>query len=161
MASGDTQEPGLLHEKLKDQVALSIKESLEKATSVLSNLHRLQSYLDVIKTVSPSRSHGNEGVKSALEQVRAVRADAATLLQTVYLTEIALQSLQDFDKSGSGSLSSIMPILGDATGIDIGSGQGGGGDMMVGISSADEMAFVDNSTVAESIDGIPPPPKKM
>ena len=99
MASGESQEPGLLHERLREQVSLSIRESLEKATSVLSNLHRVQSYFDVIRNMSPSRgtgggAHTTEGIKNALEQIRTIRADAATLLQTVYLTEIGLQSLQ-------------------------------------------------------------------
>ena len=99
MASGDSQEPGLLHERLREQVTLSIRESLEKATSVLSNLHRVQSYFDVIRNISPSRgagggTHTTEGIKNALEQIRTIRSDAATLLQTVYLTEIGLQSLQ-------------------------------------------------------------------
>lgn len=94
---------GILHDKLKDQVAVSIKESLTKATTILSSLHRVHSYLDILKTM-PSFHSGvgeggeGEGIKSALEQVRSIRTDTAALLQTIYLTEIGLQSLVHVDK---------------------------------------------------------------
>ena len=107
MSSHDTQEPSFLHEKLKDQVTLSIKEALDKATAVLSNLHRVQSYLDVIKTMTPSRGASHvEGVHRALDQVKSIRNDTATLLQTIYLAEIGLQSMHEVDKHA-------VPILGD------------------------------------------------
>ena len=97
MASNETTESGLLQDKLE--------EALEKATRVLSNLHRVQSYLEIIKTVSPqSGAPSNDVVKNALEQMRIIRTDTAALLQTVYLTEIGLQSLQDFSKQGSTRL---------------------------------------------------------
>lgn len=121
MASHDPQEQGILHERLKDQIAISIKESLDKATSVLSSLHRVHSYLDVLKTMPSFRSGtGGEGLKNALEQVQSIRTDAANLLQTIYLTEIGLQSLQDFDKQGSGTVN-LVPILAEpinSTGLD-------------------------------------------
>lgn len=50
--------------------------------------------------------------------MRTIRNDTAALLQTVYLAEIGIQSLQDFEKGGvigSASFSSLMPILGDET----------------------------------------------
>ena len=174
MASSEAHESGLLNEKLKDQVAVSIKDSLNKATSILSNLHRVQSYLDVVKTMPTSRAggHSSEGIKNALEQIRTVRTDTATLLQTIYLTEIGLQSLQDFDKQGQGSsssggLSSLMPILSEVmntTGLSITGGQGGaqrGEEDMVDLPP-EEMQFVaaatnTDSTLAEGM----PPPKKM
>ncbi len=167
----DCSEPGLLHEKLKDQVAVSIKESLEKATTVLSGLHRLQSYLDVFKSMAPSRGiaggqHGSEGLRSALEQIRSVRNDTATLLQTVYLTEIGLQSLLESRGGGGGSsggneLTSIMPILGDP--MPGGSGLGSGADQEGGVMTLqlegpnEEMGF---DTPGHTTEGIPPA-KKM
>ena len=117
----DPQEQGILHDKLKDQIAISIKESLDKATIVLSNLHRVHSYLDVLKSMPSFRSgSGGEGLKNALDQVRSIRTDAAALLQTIYLTEIGLQSLQDVDKQVVCTPTndvSLLPILGDSTGL--------------------------------------------
>lgn len=81
-----------LTERLKEQVSASIQDALSKATSVLSNLHRVQSYLDVLQSLPVSRA--GDVIKSAVEQVKGMRADTATLLQTVYLTEIGLSSLQ-------------------------------------------------------------------
>ena len=114
MAAQELQEPGILHDRLKDQIGISIKESLDKATSVLSSLHRVHSYLDVLKTMPPFRvGTGRDGLKNALEQVQTIRLDAATLLQTIYLTEIGLQSLQEFDKQGSSSVT-VVPMLGES-----------------------------------------------
>ena len=115
------QEQGVLHERLRDQISESIKESLSKATAVLSSLHRVHSYLDVLKSVpSLHMDGGGEGVKGALDQVRAIRTDTAALLQTIYLTEIGLQSLEQVDKS-TASFSSrstsarevTVPIIGN------------------------------------------------
>lgn len=64
-ASSQQQEP--LQERLKEQVSVSVKEALEKTSSILSNLHRVQSYLYVLNTV-PSVP-GNQGLKNALQQV--------------------------------------------------------------------------------------------
>lgn len=120
MAQQDSQEQGILHDRLKDQITISIKESLDKATMVLSSLHRVHSYLDVLKSMPSFRSgSGSEGLKGALEQVRSIRTDAAALLQTIYLTEIGLQSLQDVDKQAPSvcattSEVTILPILGDS-----------------------------------------------
>ena len=121
MASQEPQEQKILQDKLKEQISVSIAESLDKATSVLSSLHRVQSYLDVLKSLPSFRS----GLKSALDQVRSIRTDAATLLQTIYLTEIGLQSLQDVDnKQGTAATNTasaatatpvaLFPILGDS-----------------------------------------------
>ena len=90
MSTSESQEP--LQERLKDQVSVSIKEALDKANTVLTNLHRVQSYLDVIRILSTHRS--SDVIKNALEQIHAARNDTATLLQHIYLTEIGLQSLQ-------------------------------------------------------------------
>ncbi len=167
----DGLEPGLLHEKLKDQVAVSIKDSLEKATTVLSSLHHLQSYLEVFKSMTPVRGitggqHGSEGLRNALEQIRTVRNDTATLLQTVYLTEIGLQSLQETrgGSSGGNDLSSIMPILGHP--IPGGSGltgiAGGGGEgvdvMALRLEGSGE--DIDFQSSGHASDGMPPA-KKM
>lgn len=81
-----------LTERLKDQVSASIQDALLKATSVLSNLHRVQSYLDVLANLPVSRA--GDIIKSAVEQVRGMKDDTTSLLQTVYLTEIGLGSLQ-------------------------------------------------------------------
>lgn len=89
-STSESQEP--LQERLKDQVSVSIKEALDKANTVLTNLHRVQSYLDVIRILSTHRS--SDVIKNALEQIHAARNDTATLLQHIYLTEIGLQSLQ-------------------------------------------------------------------
>lgn len=113
------EQSGLLHDKLKDQIAVSIKDSLTKATTVLSSLHRVHSYMDVLQTM-PSRfgsGGGGEGIRNALEQVRAIRNDAAALLQTIYLTELGLQSLRDVEKTTPTTSSSnvtIVPILGSS-----------------------------------------------
>ena len=48
---GDPPENGL-HEKLREQVAASVKEALNKSTTILSNLHRLSSYLDVMSAMA-------------------------------------------------------------------------------------------------------------
>ena len=152
MASNESTESGLLHDKLK--------EALEKATRVLSNLHRVHSYLEIIKTVSPStRAPSNEVVKNALEQMRIIRTDTAGLLQTVYLTEIGLQSLQDFNKQGtSGDLSTLMPVVLSATGVAPPvtiNGNQGEADVMVGLTE-EELNYTPPAT-----DGMPPPLKKM
>lgn len=89
-STSESQEP--LQERLKDQVSVSTKEALDKANTVLTNLHRVQSYLDVIRILSTHRS--SDVIKNALEQIHAARNDTATLLQHIYLTEIGLQSLQ-------------------------------------------------------------------
>ena len=109
-----TQEQGILHDKLRDQISVSIKESLSKATAVLSSLHRVHSYLDVLKSVSSLHvSRSEEGVKEALVQVRAIRTDTAALLQTIYLTEIGLQSLEQVDKPSASSAHevTVVPII--------------------------------------------------
>jgi hypothetical protein len=114
------EKQGILHNKLKDQISISIKESLDKATSVLSSLHRVHSYLDVLKTMSSFQSgNGGEGLKGALEQVRSIRTDAAALLQTIYLTEIGLQSLHHVDKQvpnigTTPSQVTLLPVLDEA-----------------------------------------------
>ena len=124
MASSEGNEPVLLQDKLKDQVSLSIKESLEKATAILSNLYRVHSYLEVLKELNPSHSGtapGSEGVKNALEQIQGIRNDTATLLQSIYLTEIGLQSLQDVhikpSATGSSLTSASVPLLTDPLNI--------------------------------------------
>ena len=89
-STSESQEP--LQERLKDQVSVSTKEALDKANTVLTNLHRVQSYLDVIRILSTHRS--SDVIKNALEQIHAARNDTAMLLQHIYLTEIGLQSLQ-------------------------------------------------------------------
>ena len=96
-----------LQEKLQGQVASSVKEALEKSTTILSNLHHLSTYLDVISkmTSSPDR------VKNAHEQIQNIRADCASLLQTMYLGEIGLQSLQDMLKTSSGGFSGLIPRI--------------------------------------------------
>eukprot|EP00731_Ephydatia_muelleri_P021415 Em0014g6a len=120
MSAHDSQEPSFIHEKLKGQVTLSIKEALDKATGVLSNLHRVQSYLDVIKTMTSSRTVAHpEGIHSALDQVKSLRNDTATLLQTIYLAEIGLQSMQEFDKPGNQLISAVSDTLSNGD-IDFG-----------------------------------------
>ena len=59
------QEP--LQDRLKEQVSVSVKEALERTTTILSNLHRVHSYLDIICNVSSPRD--GHGVKNALDQV--------------------------------------------------------------------------------------------
>ena len=49
--SNDLSDTGL-HDKLREQVAASVKEALNKSTAILSNLHRLSSYLDVMGAMS-------------------------------------------------------------------------------------------------------------
>lgn len=152
MASNESAESGLLQDKLQ--------EALDKATRVLSNLHRVQSYLEIIKTVSPNtRAPSDEVVKNALEQMRIIRTDTAGLLQTVYLTEIGLQSLQDFSKQGAGGdLSTLMPVVMNSSGVTPPvtiNGNQGEDDVMVGLSE-EELNYTPPTT-----DGMPPPLKKM
>lgn len=159
-------EARFLRETLKEQVSVSIREALEKTTSVLSNLHRVQSYLDLIKSVPISRSEA--GAKNALEQIRMVREDAATLLQTVCLSEIGLQSLQNYDRQGGASTdaSSMMPIFGDTINItptvpinsNDPSQDSAAEGLIMGLSSADDsLSFVDPSGSVES--SLPPAKK--
>lgn len=104
MAAGDSD--ASLQEKLREQVATSVREALDKSTAILSNLHRLSGYLDVMSTMmsSPDR------LKNALDQIQTVRSDCASLLQTIYLGEIGLQSLQDVGKT---TMSNMMPMFSD------------------------------------------------
>lgn len=97
-----------LQDKLQEQVASSVREALDKSTSILSNLHRLSSYLDVMSSMlsAPDR------LKSALDQIQAVRSDCASLLQTIYLGEIGIQSLQDIGKATSMA-AGMLPMLSD------------------------------------------------
>ena len=68
MATGVPQQhQDVQQERLKEQVSVSVKEALEKTTDILSNLHRVQSYLYVLRTVSSAS--GAEGFKNALQQV--------------------------------------------------------------------------------------------
>ena len=158
--TSELQEP--LSDRLKEQVAVSIRDALGKATNVLSNLHRVQSYLDIICSLPPTRS--NDIVKNAVEQVKTARNDAASLLQTVYLTEIGLQSLQDFDKQGSGgmSVSSFMPILGDSinstvitSSAPINNSSEKAGDSILSLAGNEVMTFSTSDNDGE------PSPKKM
>ncbi len=81
-----------LTDRLKDQVTDSVQDALVKATSVLSNLHRVKSYMEVLANLPVSRA--GEVIKCAVEQVQGMKEDSTSLLQTVYLTEIGLSSLQ-------------------------------------------------------------------
>ena len=171
-STSEAQEP--LQERLKDQVSVSIKEALDRANTVLTNLHRVQSYLDVIRILSTPRS--GDVIKNALEQIHAARNDTATLLQHIYLTEIGLQSLQDFGNgagligvssggtttsstsSSANTLSSLMPIL-DATinsaGVGVASAviDGVHESIIEGLGSQ-ELDFA--SSVADENEGQPP-----
>ena len=90
-----------LQEKLQGQVASSVKEALEKSTSILSNVHHLSNF------IAPGKMGGSiQRVKSAHEQIQIIRANCASLLQTMYLGEIGLQSLLDMLKT-----SSLMPHM--------------------------------------------------
>ena len=97
-----------LQDKLQEQVSSSVKEALDKSTAILSNLHRLSSYLDVMNAMlsQPDR------LKNALDQIQNIRSDCAALLQTIYLGEIGLQSLQDVGKATS--MTGMMPLFSDA-----------------------------------------------
>ena len=107
-----------IHDKLRDQISVSIEESLAKATAVLSGLHRVHSYLEVLKTLPTA---GGEGAKGALEQVRDIRTETAALLQTIYLTEIGLQSLEKVNKfplatSSAGDVT-VVPLIADTINV--------------------------------------------
>ena len=159
MASSEGNEPVLLQDKLKDQVSLSIKESLEKATAILSNLYRVHSYLEVLKELNLSHSGtapGSEGVKNALEQIQGIRNDTATLLQSIYLTEIGLQSLQDvhIKPSATGSsLTSAVPLLTDPLNISPLSGRQSH-QSLPHASSSSSSANSNNSSTAGSSTGV-------
>lgn len=158
MASNETTESGLLQDKLE--------EALEKATRVLSNLHRVQSYLEIIKTVSPqSGAPSNDVVKNALDQMRIIRTDTAALLQTVYLTEIGLQSLQDYSKQGAnGSLSNLMPVVMSnpdmASSVAMNGNQEEDG-IMVNLSEGGMSFSTSVNPPSSSADEMAPPLKKM
>lgn len=155
MSSHDPQEPSYLQDKLKDQVAMSIKEALDKATTVLSSLHRVQSYLDVIKTITPSRPAAHtEGIRGTLNQVKSIRNDTAALLQTIYLAEIGLQGMKEFDKPGNP----LSAVLSDA--MTNGSGVSGITDHH-GVTSAEAGVVVVDVDIPGDIDfGIPSTAKK-
>ena len=104
MATSESSDMSL-QEKLQGQVAASVREALDKSTTILSNLHRLSSYLDVMSTMLSSADR----VKNAHEQIQTIRADCASLLQTMYLGEIGLQSLLDMIKTTG--LSGLMPTI--------------------------------------------------
>ena len=180
MAQESQEQQRLLHDKLKDQIAVSIKESLHKATTVLSSLHRVHSYLDILKSISLIHSDGGgggggEGIKSALDQVRAIRTDAAALLQTIYLTEIGLQSLQDVDKPASGTQSevTIVPILGNSINnsslpdnpVAINSNEGGHdvlkGTAVVEIAQQQAISEIILQQTTTDVDTDAPPAKKQ
>lgn len=63
------QEP--LQDRLKEQVAVSVKDALERTTTILSNLHRVQSYLDILQTMSSPSGGPQGGLKSAMLQVNS------------------------------------------------------------------------------------------
>ena len=106
MATSDISDASL-QEKLQKQVSSSVREALEKSTTILSNLHRLSSFLDVMSSMVSS----SDRIRNSHEQIQNIRADCAALLQTIYLGEIGLQSLQDTGKAGA--LSGMMPIFTD------------------------------------------------
>ena len=73
---------GGLQDRLKEQVSASVREALERTTSILSNIHRVQSYLDILRTMTTpapppsgggSSGGGNgsneQGLRNAMMQV--------------------------------------------------------------------------------------------
>ena len=155
MASGEGQQDT----KFKGQVSASIRDSIDKATGVLSQLHRIQSYLDVLRSISPGRA-GDDGIKSALEQIRTIRTDTAALLQTVYLTEISLLSMLEVGGGGAG-LSALVPFFGESainSSAVSGEGEGapsvGAGAERVVVEIGDDMNFATEEP-------LPPPTKKL
>ena len=70
---------GGLQDRLKEQVSASVREALERTTSILSNIHRVQSYLDILRTITtptPTPSGGgggggsnDQGLRNAMMQV--------------------------------------------------------------------------------------------
>jgi len=52
------------------QVSSSVKESVDRTTSILSNLHRVHSYLDILSNMNSPRA--SYGIKNALDQVGVV-----------------------------------------------------------------------------------------
>lgn len=167
------QDQGIVQDKLKDQITISIKDSLDKATTVLSSLHRVHSYLDVLKTMPSFRTGtGSEGLKGALEQVRSIRTDAAALLQTIYLTEIGLQSLQDVDKhtpsvctttSEVTILPVTVPILGESMNNSTlsQSAINSNGDEVVKGRAVVEVTRQQDGNETEVAEDMLPPAKKM
>jgi uncharacterized Zn-finger protein len=99
-----------LHDKLQEQVTTSVRDALEKSTSILSNLHRLSSYLDVMNAML---SHPDR-LKNSLDQIQSIRSDCASLLQTIYLGELGLQSLQDITKTTSVMSTMMEPLFSDS-----------------------------------------------
>ena len=166
MASTESQQDT----KFKGHVSASIRDSIDKATGVLSQLHRVQSYLDVLRSLSPARGGGAaaEGTKSALELIRGIRTDVAALLQTVYLTEISLLSMQEVGGAGAG-LASLMPLFGESpnssglsainssTVVVEGDGDGGVGEEGAGPVMVD---LADGINFASADETVPPPAKK-
>lgn len=166
MASGGE---GQQDTKFKGQVSASIRDSIDKATGVLSQLHRIQSYLDVLRSISPGRAGDDGGVKSALEQIRSIRTDTAALLQTVYLTEISLLSMLEVGGGGAG-LSALMPLFGDSAAIGSGGGGGavagegeaGGGVSSVGAAGAERVVVeIGDDMNFTTEEPLPPPTKKL
>lgn len=102
----DASSDSSLQEKLQGQVASSVKEALEKSTTILSNLHHLSTYLEVISKIAGSVDR----VKDAHDQIQSIRADCASLLQIMYLGEIGLQSLLDMLKT-NGGIGGLIPHI--------------------------------------------------
>ena len=179
-------ERGILHDKLRDQVTLSIRGALTKATGLLSSLHRVHSYLDLLQSVS-SLSGCGEGVKGVLEQVRTIRTDTAALLQTIYITEIGLESLEQVEntqnsaESSSSSASArkvtVVPIVTDAISDPLSGGvadddgaiDSNNGDVMQGGVVLDQFEtspqiagpILQTSSQQPTKDSLPPPAKKQ
>ena len=95
--------------------------------------------------------------------MHSVRTDVASLLQTVYLAEIGIQSLQDYDKGGVASstpLPSIIPTMlpmsdDDSVGEE---SEGGVADLQVGVVSqqvgvvSQQVGVVDDGAGTMTID---------
>ncbi len=64
-----TPQQGPLQDRLKEQVSVSVKEALERTTIILSNLHRVHSYLDILRSMATPSGGCGQGIKSAMNQV--------------------------------------------------------------------------------------------
>lgn len=100
-------------------------------------------------------------------QIRGVRTDTASLLQTVYLAEIGIQSLQDLEKGNvansttfTGGLGPMLDVSSDDDGNDdrrLTHNHSGEEDVSEIVASLSSPPGVDFGTP----DGLGPPSKKL
>ncbi len=81
-----------MESRLKEQLSLSLSQAVNKASRVLGDLHKVKGFVSALDSLSGES--GLDIVRDAESTVKNIREETASLLQSVYLTEIALSSVQ-------------------------------------------------------------------